>query len=1828
MQGTFRESHTEPKQVIPSAQPAAFLPPDNPMRAWVPSPERDLSARPAGSVEVSALEAVRLETAGDTGGKAMVEFGNWVADYISAGLEARALGALLAEGERMALDRRRAMKELMKTDPRQALALGIPESTSQKLPDSIRRHLETRVTGRGFFKVLIADNFESGTSEVHREAGIGGKTYQAFVYGRRLRGKSQSDVQLHGIAIDDVLAVEDDDRLNAGAGGTGSTKSDSLQPSGVAAPGDGRVPASAARVPIAGDSGGGTGTSGLDQTAGWTQGTKRLLLMRVAFPDDPAEPITEAGAYAMMDQVNRFYLENSYNNTVMIATVTPLLILPHAKDAYGSLGRDGLRSDSQEAARLVGMDTNDYDLDIVLFRNLPGSSFAGWNGQAYIGAKGLWMQNTTSAGVAAHELGHNLGLFHANFWSASGDSIIGSGSNVEYGNPFDTMGVTNAGIYQFNAKFKSELNWLTPAFVTPVTSSCVVRLHAFDVPQIVSGRCYALQIRKDYDRSYWAEFRQQFTGNPWLQNGILLNWDAWNNNSVNSAGGTELLDTTPGTQVGNGGEDDAALVIGRTFSDTAAGIYITPVTKNSDSSDKWIDVQVNLGPFPGNVAPLLQIAADQTSVATNVAVNFSSTASDANGDTLAYFWDFGDQTFGANSTSATKMWSAAGDYVVRCTVTDMKGAVCSRQVFVRVGTPTTYRAGGRILAGGSQPLEGVRVHNSLSGSSYRGTYTDSDGYYTLVNLAAGSTTLSAVKYGYTLSVSGWTNPVSVGPDVSGLDWTATAAPVVSVAATDASATTPPSLDNGTFTFMRTGSLAGPLTVKFNLAGTASYQIDYTLSPGLGSTPPYQLTIPAGSATKTLVLTPTTSQLTIDPETATLALVEGSSYGLGTAAEATIAIANLQASAQPTVNVDVQDGFVPESGPQSGSFLFTRDGHIGSSLMVFYSVSGTGANGADYSTLSGAVTIPAGETSALVAFTAMDNLLAQGNKTVTSTVLPNAAYQVGSSASATATIIENDPASVFIITTSNLPLEGSGSSGTFTVTRVGSLAANLQVNYSLGGTATNGVDYNTLTGIVLIPAGKASAAITVTPMQDALANGNRTMVATLSNNPGYDIVIPAAATITIIDDDIPGITLSVVRANAYESGTDTGAFAFTRTGYTASPLTVNYNIYGTAINGTDYGLITNSIAIPAGAVSATLAISALADSIRETNETVVLTLQNSSAYSVRTATQQTVTVVDNNSGGLPGVGFELPGDSGLESKFSVPVFVSLNAPSPATVTVNYAVTGGTATGGFVDYYLTSGQLSFAPGQTTQSVNFFVLEDSLVESNETIAISLSSPVNAVLTTQSNFVYTIIDDDSSGTVTITAIDPNASETGPALGKFRISRSGGTSSILAVSFEATGTASSPSDYVPIGNSVVIPSGQGYVDVVVIPIDDSTPEPIETVVVTLTSAPGGTISSANSATVFIADNDESSTLPIVSVAAGNPETWEQGQEPGSLTITRDGITDAALMVKYTVSGTAANGSDYASIGNSVTIPAGSSEVTITIAPIPDGFNEPDEAVVLTLTVEGTYRTAPVASSATVTIHEGSPPLTIGFTASASSVSENDSSTALLVSLSAAHPEPVTVHYTSTGGTATGGGVDYTLAPGTLMFAPGETVKSIPITIFSDTVIEPNEIVVVTLDSPIGAALGTSTFTLTIVDGTPVTPYNIWTTANGLDNTAGKESAFDADPDKDGLANGLEWILGGNPLAPTAAVLPQITVDDTNISATFTRNDDSESTTTLALQWSGALTGWTDVAIGAGSSGPDANGVSVSVTENGTAPDTVVVTVPRSIGVLGGPFVRLKAAMP
>lgn len=135
-------------------------------------------------------------------------------------------------------------------------------------------------------------------------------------------------------------------------------------------------------------------------------------------------------------------------------------------------------------------------------------------------------------------------------------------------------------------------------------------------------------------------------------------------------------------------------------------------------------------------------------------------------------------------------------------------------------------------------------------------------------------------------------------------------------------------------------------------------------------------------------------------------------------------------------------------------------------------------------------------------------------------------------------------------------------------------------------------------------------------------------------------------------------------------------------------------------------------------------------------------------------------------------------------------------------------------------------------------------------------------------------------------------------------------------------------------------------------------------------------------------------------------------------------------------------------------------------------------------------------------------------------------------------------------------------------------------------------------------------------------PYEAWAALKGLDSS---NNGLGQDPDHDGLSNLMEFYLNGNPLASDPAMLPVQTLDATYVTFSFSRRDDAAAAVTSeAAQYGSDLLGWTDVPLGTSSSGPDANGVIVTVTPNGAAPDSIVVQIPRSLAPAGELFVRLK----
>ena len=92
-------------------------------------------------------------------------------------------------------------------------------------------------------------------------------------------------------------------------------------------------------------------------------------------------------------------------------------------------------------------------------------------------------------------------------------------------------------------------------------------------------------------------------------------------------------------------------------------------------------------------------------------------------------------------------------------------------------------------------------------------------------------------------------------------------------------------------------------------------------------------------------------------------------------------------------------------------------------------------------------------------------------------------------------------------------------GVFTITRTGATTAALTVQYALGGTATNGVAYNTLPGSVVIPAGTNSARVLVSPRDFSFQGLQQTVILTVVGSPNYDIALTDSGTVTILNNDV-------------------------------------------------------------------------------------------------------------------------------------------------------------------------------------------------------------------------------------------------------------------------------------------------------------------------------------------------------------------------------------------------------------------------------------------------------------------------------------------------------------------------------------------------------------------------------------------------------------------------------------------------------------------------------------------------------------------------------------
>jgi hypothetical protein len=570
---------------------------------------------------------------------------------------------------------------------------------------------------------------------------------------------------------------------------------------------------------------------------------------------------------------------------------------------------------------------------------------------------------------------------------------------------------------------------------------------------------------------------------------------------------------------------------------------------------------------------------------------------------------------------------------------------------------------------------------------------------------------------------------------------------------------------------------------------------------------------------------------------------------------------------------------------------------------------------------------------------------------------------------------------------------------------------------------------------------------------------------------------------------PGVT-------PQEAGPVAGTFVLSRGGETTQALTVNYTVGGTATPGTDYTELSGTATFGVGESQAIIEVPTLDDTDVDGGETIEVTIAAPTGLTIAGDATQSLTILDNESSSISIAAGATP----QEAEQVAGTFVLSRAGDASqALTVNYTV-GGTATAG-TDYTELSGTASFAAGSSQAVITVPTLDDTDVDPDETVEVTVTAPTGLTIEGNATQSLTILDNEPTQPPTISIApqsvgaekDPLATGQ-PLNGQFVLTRTGDLTNELTVNYTVAGTATAGTDFTDIGTTATFAAGQAQTTIDVPILDDGDIDPSETVIVTLADPPaaGVALDAANStATLQIVDDD----LPSVTVTASATAPQEYDAAAGApvastFTVSRTGDTTNALTIPYAVSGTATSGTDYTALGSEIVIPAGATTADITLTPIRDAETDPNETVTVTLAAPSGFMVQ--GDPATLTIQDEE--LTVAIAADATvptegtyenpAVGGDEVPGTFTLTRTGDPAAALTVPYT-VAGTAIAG-VDFAPLTGNATFAAGAATTTITLTPIDDGDVDPSETVEVTIapPAPYGVA-GAPTQTLTITDNEP-----------------------------------------------------------------------------------------------------------------------------------------------
>jgi hypothetical protein len=439
-----------------------------------------------------------------------------------------------------AMAREQHLMTLMESDPGEVLRLALPVKIRAHLPARVQQHIEQESDVEGTLEVLHEDNASGGRFLYHLDTDHGRFSLR-FAGDAPDHLMTGSHVRVHGVQLNQTLAA-------------GGTSTGSVQTLSTALPN--------------------------------TLGAQKTLVILVNFTDKATQPYTVDSARSVVfTTTSNFDMENSYGQTWLTGDVVGWYTIPMS---YTVCDYNTLATYAKQAATAAGVNVSNYSRHVFAF---PSTACTWWGLGSVGGSPSrAWVNGSFQLGVVAHEMGHNLGLYHSHNFDC-GTAVLGTTCTAsDYGDSLDMMGSSYTA--HFNAFQKERLGWLnygsSPPLAT-VTTSGSYTIYPYETN---ASNTKALKLVQSVNALtgtktwYYLEYRQGigFDGfvanNANVKGGVVVHLG-----TENSGNSSYLLDMTPETSSWS----DPALLVSKSFYDPDAGVTITPTWADASGVGVKVD---------------------------------------------------------------------------------------------------------------------------------------------------------------------------------------------------------------------------------------------------------------------------------------------------------------------------------------------------------------------------------------------------------------------------------------------------------------------------------------------------------------------------------------------------------------------------------------------------------------------------------------------------------------------------------------------------------------------------------------------------------------------------------------------------------------------------------------------------------------------------------------------------------------------------------------------------------------------------------------------------------------------------------------------------------------------------------------------------------------------------------------------------------------------------------------------------------------------------------------------------------------------------------------